>query len=156
VAGIEVVDEHPLKLPLADVPRDESLTEETGWANMAVQWIVTDKTVGAESHVVGITVFGPGAKHHPHRHPNAEEAQYLIQGSGLARVGDKDIVQNAGDTVFVPRNEWHGFENTSDGETIMIWTYGGAANLEQAGYVRRQAEAQESGDTHPGAAEVQA
>jgi quercetin dioxygenase-like cupin family protein len=138
MADIEIVTEHPFKRALADVPLDGSLTAETGWSDMAVQWIVTDETVGATDHVVGLTVFAPGAKHHPHRHPNAEEAQYLIKGSGLARVGDKDIVQNAGDTVFVPRGEWHGFENTSDGETVMLWTYGGAASLEKAGYVRLQ------------------
>ena len=134
---IERVDAHPFKRSLADIPADRTLTAQTGWSDMAVQWIVTGETVGATDHVVGLTVFAPGARHHPHRHPNAEEAQYLIQGSGLARVGDKDIVQHAGDTVFVPRDEWHGFENTSDGETIMLWTYGGAASLEQAGYVRQ-------------------
>ena len=138
MAETKTVTEHPFKRALDDVPVDRSLTAETGWADMAVQWIVSRDTVGATDHVVGLTVFAPGAKHHPHRHPNAEEAQYLISGSGLARVGDEDIVQNAGDTVFVPRGEWHGFENTSDGETVMLWTYGGAASLEEAGYVRQE------------------
>jgi quercetin dioxygenase-like cupin family protein len=133
-----IVNEHPMKRSLAAVPVDDSLKPAEGWgdetAGMAVQWIVTDRTVGAEHHVVGLTVFQPGAKHRPHRHPNAEEAQYLIKGQGLARVGDVDIAQSAGDTVFVPRNEWHGFEATGEGETVMIWTYGGAASLEAAGY----------------------
>jgi quercetin dioxygenase-like cupin family protein len=134
---IETVNEHEYKVVVDDVVADESLTADEGWANMAVQWIVTDKTVGAQHHVLGITVFPPGAKHHPHRHPGAEEAQYLIKGSGIARVGDKDVVQNTGDVVFVPQDEWHGFENTSDGETVMVWTYGGASSLDQAGYVRQ-------------------
>jgi quercetin dioxygenase-like cupin family protein len=133
-----LVHDHRYKLPLAAVPVDGSLTAETGWADMAVQWIVTDETVGATDHVVGLTVFAPGAKHHIHRHPHAEEAQYLIKGSGIARVGEDDIVQEAGDTVFVPRDAWHGFENTSHGETVMLWTYGGAASLKQAGYVRQE------------------
>ena len=137
----EIVNKHPMKIALEDVPVDETLQPDAGWgeqgASMAVRWIVTDETVGARAHVVGVTVFQPGAKHYPHRHPNAEETQYLIKGEGLARVGDKDIVQRAGDTVFVARNEWHGFEATGDEETVMIWTYGGAASLEQAGYVRQ-------------------
>jgi quercetin dioxygenase-like cupin family protein len=137
----EVVNQHPFKLSLDDVPIDDSLPPAEGWGDetrdMEVRWIVTDRTVGAEHHVVGLTVFKPGARHHPHRHPNAEEAQYLIQGQGLARVGDKDIEQRAGDTVFVPRGEWHGFEATGEGDTIMIWTYGGAASLEHAGYERQ-------------------
>jgi quercetin dioxygenase-like cupin family protein len=132
----EIVHDHPFKLPIDAVARDISLTEASGWVDMDVRWIVTRETVGATKHVVGLTIFAPGAKHHPHRHPHAEEAQYLIKGSGLARVGDNEIVQEAGDTVFVPQNEWHGFECTSEGETIMLWTYGGAASLEEAGYER--------------------
>jgi quercetin dioxygenase-like cupin family protein len=135
------VSRHRFKLSPADIPVDETLKPDAGWgqenAGMAVQWIVTDRTVGAEHHVVGLTVFQPGAIHHPHRHPNAEEAQYLIQGQGRALVGDDWIDQATGDTVFVPRGEWHGFEATGEGETIMLWTYGGAPSLEQAGYERR-------------------
>ena len=60
-----VVTKHPMKRPLADVPVDDSLEPEAGWgdetAGMAVQWIVTDQTVGAAHHVVGLTVFQPGA-----------------------------------------------------------------------------------------------
>jgi quercetin dioxygenase-like cupin family protein len=130
------VDKHKFKLPLDEVPVDGSLTEDTGWSGMAVQWIVTSDSVGATDHVVGLTVFAPGARHHHHRHPNAEEAQYLIKGSGIARVGDADIEQDTGDTVFVPKNEWHGFWNNTEEDTVMIWTYGGAANLAEAGYVR--------------------
>jgi quercetin dioxygenase-like cupin family protein len=129
------VRKHPLKIALDDVPVDTINTEGEGWEEMIVRWIVTSGTVGAQSHVVGLTVFPPGARHHHHRHPNAEEAQYLIQGSGIARVGGVDIEQRAGETVFAPRNEIHGFWNNTEDETVMIWTYGGAASLEEAGLV---------------------
>ena len=68
----------------------------------------------------------------------AEPVRIVFLG-GLGEIGRNcmAIEQGTGDTVFVPRNEWHGFEATGEGETIMIWTYGGAASLEQAGYVRR-------------------
>lgn len=134
------VAKHPNKLALADIPVDEVNTSGTGWDNMSVQWIVTRDTVGSQDHVLGLTVFPPGARHHHHRHPNAEEAQYLIKGSGIARLGDVDIEQGPGDTVFVPRNEIHGFWNNTDEETVMIWTYGGAASLAEAGFVRDNAE----------------
>lgn len=129
------VDRHRYKVALEDVPFDDVNDESTGWDNMRVRWIVTRDTVGATDHVVGVTVFPPGARHHHHRHPNAEETQYLIKGSGIARVGDTDIQQDAGDTVFVPRNEIHGFWNNTDQDTVMIWTYGGAASLAEAGFV---------------------
>jgi oxalate decarboxylase/phosphoglucose isomerase-like protein (cupin superfamily) len=44
-----------------------------------------------------------------------------------------------GDCVFVPRNDFHGFRNTSDTETaVMVWYYAGAANLEEAGYITEE------------------
>lgn len=128
------VQEHPFKVSLSELPLDDVNTEETGWENMQVKWVVTKDTVGSAHHVIGVTVFPPGARHHHHRHPNAEEAQYLIKGSGVARVGDVDIEQSQGETVFVPRGEVHGFWNNTDEETVMIWTYGGAASLQDAGF----------------------
>jgi mannose-6-phosphate isomerase-like protein (cupin superfamily) len=79
----------------------------------------------------------PGAKHDVHRHPNAEEVEYIVSGSGVAQVGEADVEISAGELVFVPANEYHGFHNTSDGETVMVWTYAPAASLEEAGYIRK-------------------
>jgi oxalate decarboxylase/phosphoglucose isomerase-like protein (cupin superfamily) len=126
-----------MKVVVAEVPLDRSLDARTGWHDMDVQWLVTKANVGAKHGVFGLTVFPPGARHDIHRHPNAEEVEYLIQGEGVARVGDDDVAMGVGDTVFVSRNEYHGFRNTSDTETaIMAWYYAGAASLDEAGYIR--------------------
>lgn len=133
-----VKHEHPMKVTVATTPSDDSLQASDGWNDMDVKWLVTAETVGAESSVFGITVFPPGAKHDIHRHPNAEEIEYIVSGSGVAAVGDDDVQIGAGEMVFVPRNEYHGFHNTSDEETVMVWTYAPAASLAEAGYVRRE------------------
>jgi oxalate decarboxylase/phosphoglucose isomerase-like protein (cupin superfamily) len=39
--------------------------------------------------------------------------------------------------VFVPRDAYHGFENTGDEEVTMAWLYSGAASLAEAGFVTR-------------------
>ena len=103
---------------------------------MDVRWLLTRDTVGAEHSVLGITVFPPGAKHDIHRHPNAEEFEYLVSGHGIARVGDADVELGPGEVVFVPKNDYHGFENTGDEPVFMIWGYAGAASLDEAGYIR--------------------
>jgi len=128
--------DHKYKIGLEDVPLDEVNYERSGSDNMRVRWIVTRETMGASDHVVGVTIFPPSARHHPHRHPYAEETQFPITGSGIARVGDTDIQQGPGDTVFVPRDVIHGFWNNSDRDTVMIWTYGCPASLAEAGFVR--------------------
>jgi mannose-6-phosphate isomerase-like protein (cupin superfamily) len=93
-------------------------------------------------------LLSTGAKHDIHRHPNAEEVEYLMSGSGIAYVGDDAVELGPGEAVFVPQNEYHGFENTSDGEVVMAWYYAGAASLDDAGFVTRSED--EGGESPAG------
>ena len=128
--------EHPLKVSVGDAFADRGIPAR-GWIDMDVRWLVTRQSVGATSTVFGVTVFPPGSRHELHRHPNAEEVEYLISGNGLAYVHDDAIELGPGEAVFVPRNAYHGFENTSDAHVVMAWVYSGAASLEEAGFVTR-------------------
>ena len=137
-----VLTEHARKVSLDDVkvPIDQRPEAgRPGWIDMDVRWLVTRQTVGAEETVFGVTYFPPGSRHEIHRHEHAEEVEYLIAGQGVARVGEDDVAMGVGDAVFVPRNHYHGFRNTSDTETaVMIWCYAGAASLEEAGYITEE------------------
>jgi len=139
-----VVDEHPMKVTLADAAGASAARPEAGkpgWVDMDVRWLVTRETVGARSSVFGVTYFPPGSRHEIHRHENAEEVEYLMAGEGVARVGDDDVLMREGDTVFVPRDDYHGFRNTSETETaVMAWSYSGAASLEEAGYITEESD----------------
>lgn len=134
-----VVDEHPQKTSLESVrtsAADSPEAGEPGWIDMDVRWLVTRENVGAEQSVFGVTYFPPGSTHEIHRHPHAEEVEYLIQGEGVARVGEADVAMRVGEAVFVARDELHGFRNTSETETaVMVWSYHGAASLSEAGYI---------------------
>lgn len=132
-----VVSAHPMKVHVEAFAPDASLKAEDGWVKMNVKFLITKESVGASQTVFGITVFPPGAKHDIHRHPHAEETEYIIEGHGIARVGDDDVEMGPGDIVFVKADDYHGFYNTSETEpAVMVWCYGGAANLDEAGYVR--------------------
>jgi quercetin dioxygenase-like cupin family protein len=131
------VERHPYKVSVEQTRSDAGLPDR-GWVGMDVRWLVTKETVGATATVFGVTIFPPGAKHDIHRHPNAEEVEYLVSGSGTAYVDDDVISLGPGEVVFVPRNSYHGFENSSEAEVVMAWCYAGAASLEDAGFVTRQ------------------
>jgi quercetin dioxygenase-like cupin family protein len=131
-----IVKEHRYKVAVVSTASDAGLPER-GWVDMDVRWLVTGETVGAEQTVFGVTIFAPRAKHEIHRHPNAEEVEYIVSGHGIAHVGDDAIELGPAEAVFVPRDEYHGFENTSEGETVMAWCYAGAPSLEKAGFVTR-------------------
>ena len=137
-----VVHDHPKKIHIDDVSPDRVSVPEAGkpgWIDMDVRWLITRDTVGADHSVFGVTYFPPGARHEIHRHENAEEVEYLIQGEGVARVGADDVAVGVGEAVFVPRNDYHGFRNTSDTEVaVMVWYYAGAASLEEAGYITEE------------------
>jgi quercetin dioxygenase-like cupin family protein len=129
-----IVNTHPLKVVVRSTESSPGIPER-GWVDMDVRWLITGDTVGARKTVFGVTFFPPGAKHELHRHPNAEEVEYLVSGSGIAYVGDDAIQLGPGEAVFVPQNAYHGFENDSDAEVVMAWYYAGAASLEGAGFV---------------------
>jgi len=131
------VNEHPLKVAVGGTESSPGIPDR-GWLNMDVRWLVTKETVGASKTVFGVTFFPPGARHELHRHPHAEEVEYLVSGSGTAYVGDDAIELGAGEAVFVPQNAYHGFENTSDADVVMAWYYAGAASLEDAGFVTKE------------------
>ena len=130
------VNEHRYKVVVRDTESSPGIPDR-GWLDMDVRWLITKDTVGASKTAFGVTFFPPGSKHDIHRHPNAEEVEYLVSGSGIAYVGDEAIELGPGEAVFVPQNEYHGFENNSDAEVVMAWYYAGAASLEDAGFVTR-------------------
>jgi quercetin dioxygenase-like cupin family protein len=102
---------------------------------MEVRWLVTADTVGSKQTVIGRTVLQPGSMHDIHRHPHAEEWEYVVSGSAVKHVGGDSVRLEAGDVVFVPANVFHGLENASTSEPVVtIWGYSGAATLAAAGY----------------------
>jgi quercetin dioxygenase-like cupin family protein len=128
--------EHPLVTNADLIPSDGSLLEERGWHQMDVKWLITRANMGSGKTVVGRTYFPPGSKHDLHRHPNAEEWEFVLSGEGVKRVGDEAFVIRPGDVVFCPQDVYHGLENTSETEPLLtIWGYCGAGSLEEAGYI---------------------
>jgi oxalate decarboxylase/phosphoglucose isomerase-like protein (cupin superfamily) len=114
---------------------DQSLDADRGWIDMDVRWLITRETVGAQLGCMGRTFLRPGSKHDIHRHPNAEEWEYVISGRAIKHVGDMTVEMGPGDVIFVPKNVYHGLENASATEPVLtVWGYQGAANLEDAGY----------------------
>ncbi len=139
-----VLTEHARKVGLDDVKvplEDRPEAGRPGWIDMDVRWIVTRDTVGSEDSVFGLTYFPPGSRQRstvtrtPRRSSTSSPAR-ASPGSG-----DDDVAMGVGDTVFVARNEYHGFRNTSETETaVMVWYYAGAASLEEATYITEESD----------------
>ena len=98
------VNKHPYKVSGGRCRVESRGTPERGWVDMDVRWLITKDSVGATKTVFGVTLFPPGARHELHRHPNAEEVEYLVSGSGIAYVGDDAVELGPDEAVFVPQN----------------------------------------------------
>jgi len=116
-----------------EVPKVEGLQRKDGWVDMQVQFLIDKKTAGAD-HVVGWTVLKPGARHERHLHRNCDEFFVVLKGRGhiYSDLGEEASVE--GDVVYSPRGCWHGFNNTSDEDVVLVWGWMGAGSIEDSGY----------------------
>jgi mannose-6-phosphate isomerase-like protein (cupin superfamily) len=118
---------------LRDVPKVEGLPRDDGWVDMQVQFLIDKKSAGAD-HVVGWTVLRPGARHENHRHHNCDEFFIVLKGQGHIYTDDGQKPSGEGDVIYSPRGCWHGFNNTSSEDVVLVWGWMGAGSIEASGY----------------------
>lgn len=125
-------DDNPTGVLRADTtPRN---SPEGPFGHLDVRWIVGPQT-GATLISFGQSTYLQGATHENHYHPNAEEVVYVVSGRGTQIVGDTAHNVGPGDVCFIPRNAPHRITGTSEDALVILWAFGGAASMEQAGYV---------------------
>ena len=118
---------------LRDVPKVDGLKRDDGWVDMQVQFLIDKKSAGA-NHVVGWTVLKPGARHENHRQRNCDEFFIVLNGKGMIYTDHGDKPSREGDVVYSPRGCWHGFNNTSTEDVVLVWGWMGAGSIEDSGY----------------------
>lgn len=123
-----------------DTPEDPDIPTRPGWEGMHVWWLVDRDHGGAETALLTVTEFPAGRSHELHRHPNAEEFLYILEGAGLHVTEAGSVRHEEGQVVFVSRNEWHGFTNDGDRPVKLVSVISGVATYDDAGY-----------EVHPGA-----
>ncbi|HEY7561390.1 MAG TPA: cupin domain-containing protein [Gaiellaceae bacterium] len=117
-----------------DVPLVQGLRPDQGWVDMDVQLLIDEASAGSHRLVFGRSVLRPGAKHDRHRHLECDEFVLVMSGSGLVHTNEGMEPARAGDVIFTPAGDWHGFDNTSDGDVELLWGWAGAGSLAASGY----------------------
>ena len=107
---------------------------EGPFGHLDVRWVVGPQ-MGATLISFGQSTYPEGATHENHYHPNAEEVVIVVSGRGTQVVGDASLDVGAGDVCFIPRSTPHRITGTSAEPLVILWAFGGAASMEQAGYV---------------------
>jgi quercetin dioxygenase-like cupin family protein len=101
---------------------------------LIVRNVINKDDTGARKIILLSSEFPPGKVHLLHRHPNAEQIMYVLEGSCLALSEGEPVRLNEGDAVFIAQGEWHGVRNDTDQPAVTLVIYAGAGTLEEAGY----------------------
>jgi 3-oxoadipate enol-lactonase len=105
------------------------------FGHLDVRWVVGEHT-GASLIAFGQSRYPYGATHENHHHPRADEVVMVVSGRGTQKIGDRSLDLGPGDICFIPRSTPHRITGTSqDEDLVILWAFGGAASIEQAGYV---------------------
>ena len=101
---------------------------------LIVRNVINRGDTGARKIILLSSEFPPGKVHLLHRHPNAEQIMYVLEGSCLALSEGEPLRLNEGDAVFIAQGEWHGVRNDTNQPAATLVIYAGAGTLEEAGY----------------------
>lgn len=84
---------------------------------------VDKKLVNSEHIVAGLTIFEPGESSAWHNHPESEELDIIVRGSGMVKDGDELVPFKEGDWMFIPTGVFHQHRNTGNEPLWLIWMY---------------------------------
>ena len=101
---------------------------------LIVKNVINRDDTGARRTILLSSELPSGKVHLLHRHPNAEQIMYVLEGSCLALSEDEPVRLNEGDAVYIVQGEWHGVRNDTDRSAVTLVIYAGAGTLEEAGY----------------------
>ena len=64
-----------------------------------------------------------GRKMRVHKHINNDELIFIHKGEGTLILDEESVEVKTGDVAFVPRNTWHGLDNTGKETLLMVFQY---------------------------------
>jgi quercetin dioxygenase-like cupin family protein len=107
------------------IPAAEAVREKLTWGSLA--WCCRPEGIGAKALVMIEVTLTPGGGHAFHRHPQQEEAIYVVEGEVEQWLDQQKRVLKAGDTVFLPAGVVHASFNTSQRNARLLAVLGPSA-----------------------------
>jgi len=83
---------------------------------------VDARNTGETRLAMGVQLLEAGGVIGVHLHEGLEELIFVYGGRGRAVIEDEEVELVPGTTLYVPRQVWHGLENTGDEPLRLTWT----------------------------------
>jgi quercetin dioxygenase-like cupin family protein len=86
-----------------------------GYGAAQIQYLVSERTNGARELTLAAVGLPVGGSNPVHKHPNCEEALYVLSGEIEHYIeGTERVRMGAGDAILIPRGLWHQAVNVGD------------------------------------------
>lgn len=98
-----------LTLPIVELAKNNENYREVLWTGKQSQVVLMAIPEGEE---IGNEV-----------HEGHDQLLWFVEGSGLAKIGEREMAVQAGDLSIVPGGVYHNFKNTGSGMLKLFTTY---------------------------------
>ncbi len=85
--------------------------------------MVDGDLVQSKHFVGGLTIFEPGESSSWHNHPDSEEIDIVVRGSGELVDDGKHYPFKSGEWMFIPTGVYHQHINNGEEPLWLIWIY---------------------------------
>src|SRR3712207_4156269 len=92
----------------------EQVMTKADQEGLIVRKVINKDDAGTRRIILLSVELPPSTVHLLHRHPNAEQIMYVLEGSCLALSEGAPVRLNEGDVVFTAQGEWRSEEHTSE------------------------------------------
>ena len=87
--------------------------------------VVNEQLNASEFLTSGLTIFEPGEASSLHNHPDSEEVNFIVRGSGEVVAEDGTHTRFGPHTfMFIPKGVWHQHVNTGREPLWLVFVYG--------------------------------
>jgi mannose-6-phosphate isomerase-like protein (cupin superfamily) len=95
--------------------------DEPGMRRKVFRFVSPD--TGSEEFMAGITIFEPGEASSYHAHPESEEINLVLEGSGVVVSEGEEAEFGPGHAMWVPKGVHHQHRNTGTDPLKLLWVY---------------------------------
>jgi putative monooxygenase len=85
--------------------------------------LISDKSHGASNLSMGMAIVPPESRIPWHEHPVQQEVMIVVQGKGVAIIGDEEETVTPEIAFFVPEGVRHMVQNTGEEDLKIVWCY---------------------------------
>ena len=94
-----------------------------------------ERPVGPEEEEVEVGVVVVEGRDRPEGEVGVVPAEAVARVVGVGHRACRGLEPSGeGDVVYSPRGVWHGFNNTSSEDVVLVWGWMGAGSIEASGY----------------------